>query len=356
VEHRGYNSDISIFPGKELNHKMTGNIVELCPVGCLIDKDFLFHSRVWNLTKTKSICPGCSTGCNINLECKNNKIYRIRSRENAEVNDYWICDDGRYLYHRYEEFDRITHPMKKAGDKLNKTSWQEAISILKDRLALLKRSKEISKLAVVGSAFASNEENYLLHKIFHDELNCDKFFVYQNEPQGENEVFKSNFTIHADKSPNQKGANLFLGDKTDFWQAIKKGDVEVLIFLGNDLNLKLSDQQKDLLKKLDFLAVLDLVVTDLSKQADVVLPITYFAEQDGSYINYNNQLQKFKKAINPPEDIQPGWQILLSIYKAFNEKIKMVSVSDIVNDMAENEKALEGISFFKIGDQGVQVS
>jgi len=248
--------------------------------------------------------------------------------------------------------------MKKAGDNLNKTSWKEAISIIKDRLALLKRSKEIDKLAVVGSAFASNEENYLLHKIFHGELDCDKFFICQNqnEPQHEDEVFKSNFTIHADKSPNQKGANLFLGDKTDFWQAIKKGDIEVLIFFGNDLNLELSDQQKDLLKKLDFLAVLDIAVTDFSNHADVALPITYFAEQDGSYINFNNQLQKFKKAINPPEDVQPGWQVLLSIYKAFNEKIKMVSVSDIVNDMAENVKAFKGISFFKIGDQGVQVS
>ena len=169
-------------------------------------------------------------------------------------------------------------------------------------------------------------------------------------------MFKSNFTIHADKSPNQKGAKLFLGDETDFWQAIKKGDVEVLIFFGNDINLALSDQQKELLKKLDFLAVLDIAENDIAKQADVVLPITYFAEQDGSYINYSNQLQKFKKAINPPEEVQPGWQVLLSIYKAFNEKVKMVSVSDIVNDMAENVKAFEGISFFKIGDQGVQVS
>ena len=81
VEHRGYHSDISVFPGHGLTHKMTGNIVEICPVGCLIDRDFLFHARVWNLQKTKSICPGCCSGCNISIEHKDNRIFRLRARE-----------------------------------------------------------------------------------------------------------------------------------------------------------------------------------------------------------------------------------------------------------------------------------
>jgi len=222
VENRGYHSDISIFPGKELTHKMTGNIVEICPVGCLIDKDFLFHSRVWNLTKAKSICPGCSTGCNMNVEHKDNKIYRIRSRENMAVNRHWLCDDGRYLYHQYQDMDRFSTPLKRTSGKLNKSGWDEALSIIHDRLALLKRSKEIGKMAVVGSAFATNEENYLLYKVFHDELGCDKFFVHQPAIEGEDEVFKDGFTIHADKSPNRNGANLILGKKTDFGGLLKK--------------------------------------------------------------------------------------------------------------------------------------
>ena len=318
VENRGYYSDISIFPGRELNHKMSGNIVELCPVGCLIDKDFLFHSRIWNLSSTKSICPGCSSGCNVNVECKNNKIYRIRSRANSDVNDFWICDDGRYIFHKFEDLNRFTNPKKRTREKLTKTTWTEALSIIHDRLALLKRSKEAKKIAVVGSPFASNEENYLLYKIFHEEIGCDKFFVYQNKPEGEDATFKTGFTIRADKSPNRNGAEAIFGEKTDFWTGIKKGGIEVLVFFGNNLNLNLSDQQKELLKKLDFLIVFDFTVNDVSKHANVVLPVTYFAEQDGSFINVDGRIQKFQAALKPPGDVKPGLQVLLSIYKALS--------------------------------------
>ncbi len=355
VEHRGYHSDISIFPGKELDHKMSGNIVELCPVGCLIDKDFLFHSRVWNLSVTKSICPGCSTGCNINIEHKDNKIYRIRSRANSNVNSFWICDDGRYIFHKFEELDRIIYPMKRTRDKLTKSTWQEALSILHDRLVLLKRSKEIKKMAVVSSSFASNEENFLLHKIFHDEVGCDKFFVYHNKPEGEDLTFKNGFKIHADKSPNKRGTELLIGNRSDFWTALKKGGIEVLVFFGNDLNLELSEIQKESLKKLDFLVVFDAVDNDLVRLANVVLPTAGFAEQDGSFVNVDGRIQKFMAALKPPENVKPGWQILLSIYKAFNEDIKLVSASDVMNEFAKTNKSFAGVSYFKVDNNGIQL-
>ncbi len=355
VENRGYHSEISIFPGKGLTHKMTGNIVEICPVGALIDKDFLFHARVWNLKRTKSICPGCSAGCNVYLEHKDNKIYRIRSRENAEVNQQWICDDGRYIYHRYEELERLEHPMKRISDKLSKTNWQEAISIIRDRLALLKRSKEMDTVAVVGSAFASNEENYLLYKIFYDELGCENFYVHQREPQEADIVYKSGFTIRGDKSPNRKGAQLILGDQVDFWSQIKKGKIKVLFFLGGDLDLTLDDAQKDLLRKLEFLAVLDFQQNDLVQLANVVLPTTYFAEAEGTYVNENGMVQRFQPALTPPGEARPGVQVLLDLYRALNPEVKMASPADVMNDLAANKKEFEGISYFKLGDHGLKI-
>lgn len=355
VEHRGNDSDISIFPGKGLTHNMTGNIVEICPVGCLIDKDFLFNSRVWHLTSTKSVCAGCSAGCNINIQHKEDKIYRIRSRQNLEVNDHWICDDGRYLYHRYEEFDRVTHPQKKAGSKQSNTSWKDALSIIHDRLVLLKRSKESSKVAIVGSAFATNEENFLLYKVFHDELGCNKFFVYNREPQGEDLVYKSGFTVYADKSPNHLGAKLILGDKTDFWNEIKKGNIEVLYFLNGDIDLELTDQQKELLKKLDFLVVQDVAANDLVKMADVVLPTTYFAEHSGSFVNVNGQVQKIQAAINPPDKVREGWKTLVDLFRMFDEDVSFATIGDVVNEMVKNIDTFKDISFFKMGDQGIKL-
>jgi NADH-quinone oxidoreductase subunit G len=355
VENRGYRSDISIFPGKGLTHKMTGNIVEICPVGCLIDKDFLFNARVWNLETTKSVCPGCSAGCSINLQHKDNKIYRIRSRQNTQVNQQWICDDGRYLYHRYEKLERIGFPKKRGGEKLNNTSWAEALSIISDRLALVKRSKESEKVAVVGSAFATNEENYLLYKIFHDEIGCDKFFVYNREAEGEDEVIKSGFTVYSDKSPNYYGAKLILGERTDFWSEIKNGNIEVLYFLNGDIDFKVTDQQKELLKKLDFLFVQCVAMNDLVRLANVALPTAYFAEQSGSYVNAKGHVQKFQSALKPPSETKEGWQILADLYMTFNGGVSFVSVGDVVNDMAQNISAFKDISFFKLGDEGSRI-
>jgi len=355
VENRGYHSEISVFPGKGLTHKMTGNIVEICPVGALIDKDFLFHARVWNLTRTKSICPGCSAGCNIYLEHKDNRLYRIRSRENADVNQQWICDEGRYLYHRFEELPRLTHPMKRISDNLSKTNWQDALSIIRDRFALLKRAKEIGSVAVVGSAFASNEENHLLYKIFHDELGCKNFYVHSRGPEGADITYKSGFTIRVDKNPNRKGAELILGTASDFWTDVKKGKIKVVFFLGGDAGLKLDETQKELLKKLEFLAVQDFLETELSKAANVVLPMGYFAESEGTYVNHAGFVQRFRAALQPPEEAVPGVQVLLNLYKAFKPDVKMASAADVMDDLAASRKEFAGISYFKLGDHGVQI-
>lgn len=355
VEHRGYNTDISIFPGKGLTHKMTGNIVEICPVGCLIDKDFLFNARVWNLKTTKAVCPGCSAGCNINVQHKDDKIYRIRSRENKSVNGPWICDDGRYIYHRFEELDRVQQPLKKAGEQHNKTSWSEAISIVRDQLVHLKRSKEPGRAAAVGSAFATNEENYLLYKLFRDVLNCSNFYVYNRPPLGQNEVYKSGFTIYADKSPNAFGARLILGESTDFWSEIKKGKIDVLYFLGGDIDLNLSEQHRDLLKKLDFLVVQDVAMNDLVRAAKVALPSTYFAEHDGTFINVRGHFQKTQASLTAPGETRQGWKILANLYKTFNENAQYHTIGDVTNEMCKSVPELADFTYFKLGDHGGRV-
>lgn len=355
VEHRGYHSDISIFPDKGLIHKMTGNIVEICPVGCLIDKDFLFHARVWNLDKTRSICPGCSSGCNINLEHKDNKIFRIRSRENTAVNTNWICDDGRYIYHRYEELERITRPMINENGNRKTVSWKAALARIKEHFDGLKHANELDRAAIVGSASATNEENYLLSKIFGETIGCKAFYTLNRKPEGEDVVYKDGFTIRADKSTNHRGAKLLLGEKTDFWQAIEKGKVKTLVVLNHDVDLQLSRQQAALLKKLDMLIVLDMVEDELVRSAAIALPIGHFAETDGTFINVQGRLQRLNAALTPPGEAKPGWQVLLELYRLNDEKTSMVSAADVMSDIAAKLSPFKGISYFKLADSGIKI-
>ena len=112
VDGRGHKEEIDIFPGKPLNNKLASNVVDICPVGALLDKDFLFKQRVWLLKRVPSISPSDSGGENIYIEFNEGVIYRIKPRYNAEVNTWWISDDTRYSYKAVHEPARLRTPKR----------------------------------------------------------------------------------------------------------------------------------------------------------------------------------------------------------------------------------------------------
>src|SRR5947209_19313063 len=107
VDGRGYREEIDIFPGKPCDNKLAGNVVDLCPVGALLDKEFLFKQRVWLLKSAPSISPADSGGENIFLDHNEGVVYRVKPRYNAEVNTWWISDDTRYSYKPLYDDNRL---------------------------------------------------------------------------------------------------------------------------------------------------------------------------------------------------------------------------------------------------------
>ncbi len=105
---RGAHEEIDVVAGFPLNNKLSGNVVDLCPVGALCDKDFLYRQRVWFLRRHRGVCTGCSTGCSIWIEENQERIHRIKPRENPLVNKWWICNDGRYDYPHVHDPRRLT--------------------------------------------------------------------------------------------------------------------------------------------------------------------------------------------------------------------------------------------------------
>ncbi|MGL4419985.1 MAG: 2Fe-2S iron-sulfur cluster-binding protein, partial [Gemmataceae bacterium] len=96
---RGHHEEIDVFPGRPLENKLSGNVVDLCPVGALGSKDFLYTQRVWYMKTTDNVCPGCSTGCSIHTDTNKEIVYRLRARENPDAQGYFMCDEGRWGYH-----------------------------------------------------------------------------------------------------------------------------------------------------------------------------------------------------------------------------------------------------------------
>src|SRR6185436_15512302 len=142
---------LDVTPGKELNNNYSGNVVDICPVGALTDKDFRFKCRVWYLEKTNSVCPGCSMGCNITVEWdksrphqhKKARVMRLKPRLNGDVNNYWMCDVGRYNYHPIDE-NRIFSPQ--LNNKL--ISWEQAI----ETVAGVLKNTSRERIGVIASA------------------------------------------------------------------------------------------------------------------------------------------------------------------------------------------------------------
>src|SRR5438128_10377620 len=123
IFHRGDQSEIGLFPGRDLENKYSGNVVDICPVGALTDRDFRFQVRVWYLDTAKSICPGCARGCNIDVHVNRRRphhaggkrVARLKPRFNDAVNAWWICDVGRYGFGSVDDPDRVIAPARREG-------------------------------------------------------------------------------------------------------------------------------------------------------------------------------------------------------------------------------------------------
>src|SRR3972149_3211740 len=124
---RGDHSEISIFPGRPLDNRYTGNLADICPVGALTSKDFRFKCRVWLLRGARSICPGCANGCNVEAHFKEEILYRLKPRQNDEVNKTWMCDPGRLEYKKANEA-RLLTPVNRENGIPKAAPWEAALS------------------------------------------------------------------------------------------------------------------------------------------------------------------------------------------------------------------------------------
>src|SRR5215204_5690429 len=135
VSERGDRAYIGIAEDQPLDHPWAGNVVDICPVGALLSKDFLHKARAWDLDGAPSICPNCSQGCNIRIDTRDNLAQRLKPRVNPAVNSHWMCDYGRYRYEWFNKKDRIEAPLVRDGDRLSASNWQQSIVALVERLS-----------------------------------------------------------------------------------------------------------------------------------------------------------------------------------------------------------------------------
>ncbi len=159
--------------------KFSGNTTDICPVGALTSADFRFRARVWELQSKPVVCTLCPVGCNLTMDLRHHQLMRVMPRENRAVNDIWICDKGRFGHRFIEHEERLRTPLIRYGDELRPASWEEALSLVADKLAAVQRSAGGRALAGLAGPRLSNEDLYLFQRLFREQLDCNNL-DYQN--------------------------------------------------------------------------------------------------------------------------------------------------------------------------------
>ena len=350
VVNRGDHSTIAHFPNSVLDNPLSANVIDICPVGALTDRDFRFKVRVWYLEKTPSICPGCSTGCNVSVETYQNRIARFKPRVNEEVNSHWLCDEGRYCFHQLAGGERLTTPMIRQEGGLVPTSWEIALK------AVISGLRSSQSLAGVLSGRSTNEEAFLfakwLKKIFAEPA-LEVF--YQERALSEVEKV----LMSPDRSPNFRGAR-DMGVRSDSGydsviQKLAAGNFSEVYIVGEDLIATHGEQIRSALQKLPFLVVQDIRMSETAKLAHVVLPATHFGEKEGTYTNRKGRVQKLNAAVIPPDEALQDCDIFIRLLELSGETVAYSTPAEIFQALAQEVTGYTGLNYAAIGDQGVQL-
>jgi len=315
VVRRAAQEEIDVLSGFPLDNKLSGNVVDLCPVGALGDKDFLYRQRVWFLRSHAGVCTGCATGCSTWIDENQDRVWRIRPRENPQVNQWWMCNDGRYDYPHVHSPRRLDRPRRREGAAWGDVDWAGLPGEL-DR-----RVRQAGRLAAVLAPFLTVEEAFLLARYVRG-VDPEAVLALGPVPiTGQDERFPGRFVIAAEKCPNRRGVEAIVSHFMhrmvaweDLLAALPGGEIRGVWVSGGYKEEWIDEPTAARFAGLKLLVVQDLFPSPLSERADYLLPSAAFPERDGSYVNRDDHLQSVRWAIRPPRGVRPEgtvfWELL----------------------------------------------
>ncbi len=363
----GMESELMNPPGRRLENDYSGNVVDLCPVGALTDKDFRFKRRVWYLERTPSICTGCSRSCNIFIDWAaerrykdpQRRIQRLKPRYNRMVNEWWMCDRGRYSYHSVDAPDRLLVPRTKAETNGHSPlSVEHVVQFAAEKIKNAVAKHGPQSVAVMASSNSSNEDLFLLRSLFRDTLNVESVDVnLSREDRGK----QDEILMRADLTPNRRGAQEFGLSSTDakgvsgddILSAALEGDYEVLIVVHHDLSRMLS--AKDLTKldkSCDYILYLGTHENGMAQVADDVIPIAMWAERDASYTNFQGRVQKTVKPFEPLGEAVVEWEVWQRMAGLLGATWNYQSAEQIFDGIGGSVLSFKGLTWEGLGSMG----
>lgn len=366
VVNRGSHAEIDIFPTEPLNNKLASNVVDLCPVGALASKDFLYTHRVWNLKTQDSVCAGCSTGCSIHLDTNKNVVYRLRPRENPSSQGYFMCDDGRLGYHYVNSSNRISKPNLKSDSGADISLWKDIMFSLRSELKAV-ASKNASGVAAMLSPFLTVEEGFLLATFIKSISSKSKLVLGPVPVIGEDDHYPKTrgsvpanvkFTIRNEKCPNKKGIEEvikhFEGEVVLVSDYLNKNSPDALFIAAGYQGEEVSWFDNNLLtqfKKIKLLITQDLFPSALTDASKYVIPSAAFSEKEGTFVNYAGLAQELHWACVPLKQVRTDGQVYLDLL----ERKGLIQAANIRDEISKSIPYFSRLAGGNLGSDGIHL-
>jgi NADH-quinone oxidoreductase subunit G len=342
VSERGDRAYIGKAENRDLTHAWAGNVVDLCPVGALLSKDFLNKARSWELDRTASVCTGCSQGCNMIVETRDNTVVRLRPRPNAAVNEFFLCDYGRLNYRWLNRGDRIEVPAITGNNGQRAADWDVALTAA----AKVLKGKRVVAMA---SPNLSNEALYFLSRLVKSSGGSGAYRM----PQGDEAPLPGveDLALRRDRAANGRGADILGFNRSDSpLSGLGAGDAVIVA----DADLTAEDLAQ--ISKASAVVVVSTFMPEGLPRADVVLPICNYVEEEGTFTNLRGRVQRFLQARAAPGMARPSWYVLADLLNALGERVDAVTPAQAFASLAAAEPAFAGMSHDKLGLRGAPVA
>jgi NADH-quinone oxidoreductase subunit G len=355
---RGNGSEVATFNEEGVHSILSGNLMDVCPVGAITTRQYRFRSRPWdNPHAVDTTCTLCAKGCNTTAWlkakpewAKGARLARITPRYNPLINDFWMCDIGRFQYLWVEGDSRLRRPTLNTKEGVQQVvTWKDALMRVRDLLNAAGR-KDPAAVRMLVSAHAAHEEMFLLKRLAED-LKGDGGASHVHvawRRTAKQQPANTKFRVPAIDAPNVTGAkDVGLAatatadgdaDLSALVTAIDQGRVSVLYVHDpgpdgsmGDVSWIVEARKAGRLPVLIYQGVLQ---TELSKIADVVLPGAAWVEKDATYTNDQGIVQAASKAINAPGESVEDWQILTSVAAALGLPYTYTSSAQVRADVA----------------------
>lgn len=364
VVSRGSHEEIDIFPGHPVNNPLAGNVVDLCPVGALCSKDFLYQQRVWWLKSQSSVCPGCSTGCSVTVDQNEERVYRLHPRTNEKAQGHFMCDEGRFGWKYTHSDQRLTSPEARTNGHVTSSDFDSVLTSV--RSALKKAAQGKGSIAAVLSPWMTVEEAYLLAGFLKSlsgevTLAMGPVRIEGNDQQFPKDI-KGNvvepvkFTIRAEKAPNRAGVEAvlshFAGDVMPFEELLRlssAGQFSAVYLVGGDPEGWISEIQAEAFSKIETVIVQDILPSPVLKHATHVLPSGTFVEREGVFVNHKGLAQMIRRSVRGPDGTRPDGRLLWELA----ERTGLIQTDALRSEIATAIPALAAINNPELKVNGV---